>query len=147
MSEFSIFCKKLIDNCEMTIYGIAKEAKIERTSLNRMIAGKRLPAKDFVDRFCSVLRITPGEYEQLQQLYMKEKIGKELYQNRSYILKMLCDMDALQMHHVDTETEPLLTTNSEISKIAVSTNDRLQGKRMLEQLISNTFSDGKNRRS
>lgn len=49
MSEFSIFCKKLIDNCEMTIYGIAKEAKIERTSLNRMIAGKRLPAKDFVD--------------------------------------------------------------------------------------------------
>lgn len=143
MSEFSIFCKKLIDNCEMTIYGIAKEAKIERTSLNRMIAGKRLPAKDFVDRFCSVLRITPGEYEQLQQLYMKEKIGKELYQNRSYILKMLCDMDALQMHHVDTETEPLLTTNSEISKIAASTNDRLQGKRMLEQLISNTFSDGK----
>lgn len=139
MSEFSIFCKKLIDNCEMTIYGIAKEAKIERTSLNRMIAGKRLPAKDFVDRFCSVLRITPGEYDQLQQLYLKEKIGKELYHNRSYILKMLSNMDAMQTYHVDKEADSLLSTGKDAYKVAGSTNDRLQGKRMLEQVILNTF--------
>ena len=143
MSEFSVFCKKLIDNCEMTIYGIAKEAKIERTSLNRMIAGKRLPAKDFVDRFCSVLRITPSEYDQLQQLYLKEKIGKELYHNRSYILKMLCNMDAMQMYHIDTETDSLLAAGRESYKIAGSTTDRLQGKRMLEQVIFNTFSSSK----
>ena len=89
MSTFSECCRQLLSESESSVYEISKESGLDRTSIQRMITGKRMPSIQFVEKFCDHLRITPIERAELLELYRIEKIGKELYQNRMYIKNMI----------------------------------------------------------
>ncbi len=71
---------------------------LDRTSLQRMITGKRLPGIDFVRQFCDSIRINPSQRRELIELYKIEKIGKEIYYNRKYIQELLRVISSQQMH-------------------------------------------------
>lgn len=85
MSVFSERCRQMVVESESNVYEIARESGLERTALQRMIRGTRLPGIDFVERFFSFLRITPPERRELLTLYWMEKLGPELYENRRRI--------------------------------------------------------------
>ena len=48
MSEFSSKCREYIKNTGETVYQLSASSGLDRTSLQRMITGKRLPGTDFV---------------------------------------------------------------------------------------------------
>ena len=89
MSEFSSKCREYIKNTGETVYQLSASSGLDRTSLQRMITGKRLPGTDFVRQFCDSIRINPAQRQELMELYKIEKIGKEVYCNRKYIQELL----------------------------------------------------------
>lgn len=93
MSEFSDFCNMLREKSGMTIYSIAKVSEMERTALNRMLNGKRLPGYEDVERFCGTIRANEKEKEHIRKLYMMERMGKKRYANCCYIEKLLYMLD------------------------------------------------------
>ena len=89
MSDFSSKCREYLKNTGETVYQLSASSGLDRTSLQRMITGKRLPGMDFVRQFCDSIRINPSQRQELIELYKIEKIGKEIYYNRKYIQELL----------------------------------------------------------
>ena len=84
MSDFSSKCREYLKDTGENVYQLSAYSGLDRTSLQRMITGKRLPGIDFVRQFCDSLRINPSQRRELMELYKIEKIGKEIYYNRIY---------------------------------------------------------------
>ena len=89
MSDFSNKCREYLKDTGENVYQLSASSGLDRTSLQRMITGKRLPGIDFVRQFCDSLRINPSQRRELMELYKIEKIGKEIYYNRKYIQELL----------------------------------------------------------
>ena len=75
MSEFSEKCKKYIQRSDTNVYQIAKKSGLDRTTLQKMVQGKRLPGKQFLETMCQYLIMNNTEKEELMRLYYIEKIG------------------------------------------------------------------------
>lgn len=97
MSDFSSKCREYLKNTGETVYQLSASSGLDRTSLQRMITGKRLPGMDFVRQFCDSIRINPSQRQELIELYKIEKIGKEIYYNRKYIQELLRVISNQQM--------------------------------------------------
>ena len=89
MSDFSSKCREYLKLTGENVYQLSVSSGLDRTSLQRMITGKRLPGADFVRQFCDSIRINPSQRQELMELYKIEKIGKEVYYNRKYIQELL----------------------------------------------------------
>ena len=76
MSEFSEKCREILLATGTNVYQLSQMSGLDRTSLQRMITGKRLPRLSFVREFCSYLRIDSDEKKELLELYEAERIGK-----------------------------------------------------------------------
>ena len=75
MSDFSNKCREYLKETGENVYQLSASSGLDRTSLQRMITGKRLPGIDFVRQFCDFLRINPSQRRELMELYKIEKIG------------------------------------------------------------------------
>lgn len=89
MSYFSEKCKFYLNESESNVYQISKVSGLDRTTIQRMVTGKRLPSPEFVSIFCDHLRINAVERKDLMEAYQIEKIGKSTYMNRKYIKKLI----------------------------------------------------------
>lgn len=98
MSKFSEKCKELIKENGTNVYRLSVSSSLERTKLQRMVTGKRLPDIDFVKQFCRELRISAPEKKYLMELYQIEDIGEDVYKKRQCIRKLLqrlADLEAI----------------------------------------------------
>lgn len=89
MSRFSEECKKILEENGTNVYRLANNTGLERTTLQRMITGKRLPHIEFVKQFCKALRFCGEEEKHLMELYQMERIGESTYRNRQMIGSLL----------------------------------------------------------
>lgn len=96
MSEFSDTCRDFINKSNTNIYQIAKSTGLDRTTLNKMVQGKRLPSRAFVEKFADVLTVNNEEREELLQLFKMEKIGKEIYFCRQEVENLICNFQNLR---------------------------------------------------
>lgn len=96
MSEFSEKCKEYVSKNNTNIYQLAKQSGLERTTLQRMVTGNRLPSIQVVREFCSNLQITTIEEEELLELYKIEKIGKEAYYTRKEVQSLIIGIQKLR---------------------------------------------------
>ena len=76
MSDFSEKCRQYIEDTGTNIYQLSKISGLDRTSLQRMVTGKRLPGPEFISQFCLYLRINQQQRQELIELYELERIGK-----------------------------------------------------------------------
>lgn len=76
MSDFSNKCREYLKDTGENVYQLSASSGLDRTSLQRMITGKRLPGIDFVRQFCDSLRINPSQRRELMELYKIEKNRK-----------------------------------------------------------------------
>lgn len=96
MSEFSEKCKEYVSNNNTNIYQLAKQSGLERTTLQRMVNGNRLPDIQKVKDCCASLQIMTIEEEELLELYKIEKIGKETFYTRKEIQNLIIEIQKLR---------------------------------------------------
>lgn len=96
MSKFSDKCKELLAENGYNVYRLSQIASLERTTLQRMITGKRLPGIDFVEAFCNALRISHLEKKELIELYKMEQMGESTYRNQSTIFRLFHTLSTLE---------------------------------------------------
>lgn len=101
MSDFSERTRDYITDAGSNVYQLSKASGLDRTTLQRMITGKRLPSIDFVKDFCGYLRVNPNERKELFRLYQIEKIGKSTYYNRNSVEGLLSCLNKLDRHFSD----------------------------------------------
>ena len=88
MSKFSDKCKELLTENGYNVYRLSQTASLERTALQRMITGKRLPGIEFVEAFCNALRISHSDKKELIELYKMEQMGESTYRNHATIFQL-----------------------------------------------------------
>ena len=64
MSDFSSKCREYLTDTGETVYQLASSSGLDRTSLQRMLTGKRLPSIDFIHQFCLRVECGPKDIEQ-----------------------------------------------------------------------------------
>lgn len=96
MSKFSEKCKALLLENGTNVYRLANDSSLERTTLQRMVTGRRLPGIEFVRQFCRELRMPLAEEQYLMELYKIESIGEDVYRNRQYIHNLIRYLSSLE---------------------------------------------------
>lgn len=98
MSQFSEKLKYLIEESGTNIYQLAKNAGLDRTTIQRSITGERLPGTAFVEKLCDFLRVSPRERKDLMELYSINKIGEKTYAGRKYIKELIEQIATLHIN-------------------------------------------------
>lgn len=135
MSDFSNKCKQLLQDGAYTIYGFAAACNLDRTTLQRMVTGKRLPSKEFVYKFCQGVHIPVKEQEKLIELYDMEFYGENTVLQRRRIKELLENI-----HHIETMAPAAAQTSDGSPEalaqlLPVQTNNRIE----IQQLIFNVL--------
>lgn len=142
MSNFSEKCRQYMEYNEMSVYRLSKISGLERTALHRMLKGSRLPSREFVEKFCSFLRISPYETRQLMESYYEESVGEAVYQKYSYIkvlLKHLAESEEeLFYHKLHTVPE---YGNQITAQLPPYASTSLQVQTLIYQVLHESFSD------
>lgn len=141
MSNFSEKCRQYMEYNEMSVYHLSKISGLERTAIHRMLKGTRLPSREFVEKFCSFLRISPYETGQLMESYYEESVGEAVYQKYSYIkvlLKHLAESeDELFYNNMHSVPE---YSNQKTTQLPPYASTSLQVQTLIYQVLHECFS-------
>lgn len=143
MSQFSEKLKFLIENSSTSIYKIAKNSGLERTTLQRSISGSRIPNINFVETLCDYLRLSPAERNDLIELYWKCKIGEKSYAERTYILDMLKQIATLHLiNNIGFKTNRTVNINSDINNSITVFSGEYNVNNMLRDILEDEVFNG-----
>ncbi|MBU4438586.1 MAG: helix-turn-helix domain-containing protein, partial [Firmicutes bacterium] len=73
MSKFSEKIESLIDESGENVQSLARIGDINRTTLQRVKTGERLPTKEFLGKLAETLRLSVAEQTELYELYEIQK--------------------------------------------------------------------------
>lgn len=77
MSLFAQRIEELIVDSGETVQALAEIGKIDRTTLQRVKSGERLPSKKFFSGLCKALRLSTAEEEELKNLLKWKPLANE----------------------------------------------------------------------
>lgn len=89
MSKFSEKIESLIDESGENVQSLARIGDINRTTLQRVKTGERLPSKEFLGKLAETLRLSVAEEAELYELYEIQKMGASRYDNRQKIVELI----------------------------------------------------------
>ena len=89
MKNFGDLLRTYIEKSGYSIYGLAKKADINRTTLQKILSGDRTPSSAILNKLLPFLKLTPAENDELFSLIEKMETGEELYTQRRLIKNML----------------------------------------------------------
>lgn len=78
MSEFSELLANYISMSGTNVYKLAIDSNLDRTTLQKMVKGKRLPSFSFIKKMCFYLKLSKRQEEKLLKLFEIEKYGKDI---------------------------------------------------------------------
>ncbi len=141
MSQFSEMLKQLTDNCGTTIYKIAKDANLDRTTIQRSITGERLPNIAFVEKLCEYLSVSPLERIELMELYSISKLGEKIYSQRKYVLFLLNQIADLHItKNINTNNKKALNNGIDfLQELKVFSGQYSVNKIILDLLENETY--------
>ena len=83
MSEFSDKLSEYIVKSGSNVYQLAKEASLDRTTLQKTAKGQRLPSLDYIREICQYIKISSNQEEELVQLNDQVKHLQALVKEQS----------------------------------------------------------------
>lgn len=89
MSDFSTMCKEAIKDAGLSIYQISKISGLDRTTMQKMISGSKLPSYSFFYNFLDQLRLNEKEKIRMKEVFQIEKDGFGAFNNRQKIKEMI----------------------------------------------------------
>ena len=122
------------------VYRLSQTFALERTSLQRMVTGKRLPHQEFVRSFCKALRIPAAEEKELMELYTMESMGETAYRNQRTMLQLF-------QHLAEVEKEEKLSCKMELQNNLVlisPTSGQFYNTELLLQFLLKDAFQGEN---
>lgn len=132
MSKFSDKCKELLTENGYNVYRLSQTASLERTTLQRMVTGKRLPGQEFVENFCRALRISLLEEKEVMELYKMESMGETAYLNQKTILQLFQNLSDFEKESFENHRNIIDHGNLELLS---STSSHTYDTEMLLQFI------------
>lgn len=72
-----------------TVQSLAAMGNINRTTLQRVKSGERLPTRAFFKKLIKVLRLSPAEEAELETLLVIAQVGEGTYANRQMIIELI----------------------------------------------------------
>ncbi|MDN5307198.1 MAG: hypothetical protein PWP16_561 [Eubacteriaceae bacterium] len=72
-----------------TVQSLAERINVDRTTLQKIKTGSRLPTRDILNRLITVLRLSKSEENELINLFVIEKNGEKKYKNRTMVKELL----------------------------------------------------------
>lgn len=91
MEHIGSLLRAYIERSGYTIYGIAKKAGCNRTTLQKVLTEDRRPGKELILALLPFLRLTPPERTELLSILERQASGERLYQQRRLICRLLSD--------------------------------------------------------
>lgn len=140
MSKFSEKCRELLLSNGSNVYRLSQSASLERTSLQRMITGKRLPNQEFVLNFCHALRIPLSEEKELMELYKMESMGESAYKNQKAILNLFRQLADLEK--TDLQPSCCITEQSNLLLLSNISSQSYNTELLLQFVLKNAFHTG-----
>ena len=111
MSEFSDKLSEYITKSGYNVYQLAKEASLDRTTLQKTAKGQRLPSLDYIQEICQYIKISSKQEEELVRLYKIEKLGQSTVEAWDEIHQIILDIYQLRKReksvwqiHLDEES-------------------------------------------
>ena len=129
MSDFSDRCRFYLNESGSNVYQISKQSGLDRTTIQRMLSGQRLPSQKFIETFSDYLHISTYEKLELIELYQIEKIGKSVYLNRKNIQSLLDFLKATENRTLDisnTAYDPIRLSVSKSRHYTADVNSLLE---------------------
>lgn len=142
MTKFSDKCKELLAENGTNVYRFSSTSSLERTALQRMITGKRLPNIEFVKTFCHSLRLSKTEEDEVLELYKIEAMGEPAYRNEQSILHLLKTLKELEKNNYQNTIGFIDFNNIELlSNVSTQASDT---KLMMNLVLTKEFSQNTN---
>ena len=101
MSEFSEKLLQYINQSGYNIYKLAREAGIDRTTLQKTVKGQRLPSIEYVKDIVRYLKLSKRQEEQLYELFKREKYGSDVIDTWAEIYQIILDIPRLRKQSRD----------------------------------------------
>ena len=139
MSKFSEKCKELLTENGYNVYRLSQAASLERTTLQRMVTGKRLPGPEFVEHFCQALRISLPEKKEIMELYKMEAIGETAYRNQTTILHLFEKLSALEKNEGFNKRS--IVDYGKMKLISPISNDKYETELLLQYVLRKTIQE------
>lgn len=108
MSLLSRKIEDLITESGETVQSLAEMGKINRTTLQRVKSGERLPSKIFFTNMCNALRLSHAEVSELATLLEMAQVGEGVYHNRQKIIELMETISELTEYKIPFSNEVVL---------------------------------------
>lgn len=105
MSQLSNKIDELIMESGETVQSLAEIGKINRTTLQRVKSGERLPTPSFFKKMCRALRLSPTEEQELETLLEMATVGERVYGNRQKIVELIETISELTEYKIPFSKE------------------------------------------
>jgi Helix-turn-helix. len=89
MTLFSKRIEELISESGETVASLAEIGGINRTTLQRIKSGERLPTPEFFSNLGRALRLSPVEQDELAQLLEIARVGETVSYSRRQIFDLI----------------------------------------------------------
>ena len=105
MSLFTQRITEMIFESGETVQTLAETGKINRSTLQRVKSGERLPSQPVFQGLCKALRLSAAEGEELKILLEMETMGPRNYHNRKAIVGLIETISELTEHTIPFSKE------------------------------------------
>jgi len=139
MSLFTQRIEELIVDSGETVQALAEIGKIDRTTLQRVKSGERLPSKKIFSGLCKALRLSAAEEEELKNVLEMETIGQRNYYNRKAIVDLIETIAELTEHTIPFSKEIALQKGEALKNTKNDDMEIVKGQNNVLRMVENTI--------
>lgn len=127
--------KELIKDKKMTIFSLAKEIDVDRSSLQHFLSGKRKMNLEDLRKIMDALNLTKDKKKELYALYENEYDDRDILKNSQDIFALFTEIDQINPEINWVESEEFLVKN----QLASDKARVIRGQVKIEGIIRSCF--------
>lgn len=139
MSLFTQRIVELIADSGETVQALAEIGKIDRTTLQRVKSGERLPSKKIFSGLCKSLRLSEAEEEELKNILEMETIGQRDYYNRKAIIGLIETITELTEYTIPFSKEIGLKNGETLKSMPTDGMEIIRGQTNVLRMVENAI--------
>lgn len=139
MTLFTQRIEELIIESGETVQTLAELGKINRSTLQRVKSGERLPSKTFFHGMCKALRLSVAEEAELKSLLEMETIGQRNYYNRKAIVSIIETISELTEHTIPFSKEISLKNGETLESTPTDGMQIVRGQTNVRRIVENAI--------